>query len=377
MRVVNVSIYILIMLFFAASMTSGSDDTNAKTLYDKAIQLISSDQIEKAIGILKGVIAAYPESESARKATKLLTGLSGQSKTTKMPDISSDKNKVVENLGRFNITQCGSVIDTKYELEWYVGPPESTSWAKAFGFAKNLKKCGGEWRMPRFFELCALKGEYVKHSPRPAAWGGDVYFDFSPHYNLLGQNEMSRMHKAIKMSNEWAWSEDIYVDRAYCASMLINHKYDLSLRHFSDNVQALAVRFPKYELPRVNGSYKVHKCGMIEDLTTGLQWYIGPEKSYNWSDAFLWVNSLKACGAGWRLPNSSELEGLFRNGLGSRSISPVFHTTGRYVWSSEMKNKKKAWAYIIGTAMCRPFKKVGDDFAFMGGIRAFAVRNTR
>ena len=377
MRKVSTIICILVFIFLQVSTTPGDDNADAKVLYDKAIQLITTDQIKQAVGILKGVIAAYPNSGSAQKAKKLLSGLANPNNNKQKEVAPIDENKVIETIGRFNITKCGSIIDTKYELEWFVGPNENVSWAQASEYAKNLKKCGDNWRMPRFFELRALKGEYIKHNARPAAWGGDVYFDLSPYHRLLGQSDMSQMQKVVKMSKEWAWSDDIYVDRAYCASMSINHKYDLSLRQFSDNVQALAVRVPTHDLPRVKGSYKVHKCGMIEDISTGLQWFIGPEKNMNWSEAFMWANSLESCGSNWRLPKSSELEGLFKNGLGYRSISPVFHTIGRYVWSSEMKNKKKAWAYIIGTAMCRPVKKINDDFAFMGGIRAFAVRNNK
>ncbi len=85
--------------------------------------------------------------------------------------------------------------------------------------------------------------------------------------------------------------------------------------------------------------------GVVVDTRNGLQWYAGPDKDTNWYEAEKWVVNLTVAGGGWRMPARDELSKLYEKGRGPRNMTPLFKTTGWWVWSGEKKGSSAAWVY--------------------------------
>ena len=62
---------------------------------------------------------------------------------------------------RYQKAACGSIIDTKTGLEWYVGPDVNISWTDASQWAHQLSRCEGGWRLPTLNQLKTLFDQAV------------------------------------------------------------------------------------------------------------------------------------------------------------------------------------------------------------------------
>lgn len=113
--------------------------------------------------------------------------------------------------------------------------------------------------------------------------------------------------------------------------------------------------------------------GIISDRITKLEWYAGPDKDTNWYEAKIWVDSLEVGGGGWRMPTNEELKTLYINGAGKRNMSPLFKTTGWWVWSGETKLSSSVWDYKVDKDGYTRDRISRPDFSY--DIRAFAVRS--
>jgi len=117
--------------------------------------------------------------------------------------------------------------------------------------------------------------------------------------------------------------------------------------------------------------FTVSTEGVIRDTKTGLEWYVGPDTQTSWDQASAWVAGLSIAGGGWRMPIRAELGMLYEQRMGGRNLSPVFKTTGLFVWSGEMSGPSSAWGFSFG----------GTEEVFVGlgysDKRAFAVRSSR
>jgi hypothetical protein len=82
------------------------------------------------------------------------------------------------------------------------------------------------------------------------------------------------------------------------------------------------VRFVKYD------------NGIVYDAKTDLEWYAGPDRDTTWEEAREWANNLSLDGGGWRMPTGNELSTLYQRGKGARNISPLFETTGWWIWTN-------------------------------------------
>jgi len=107
-----------------------------------------------------------------------------------------------------------------------------------------------------------------------------------------------------------------------------------------------------------DGRYCKYANGIVKDTNTGLEWKVGPDKNTDWNEARTWVQSLNLDGGGWRMPTLDELEGLYKNGAGSRNLTPLLKTTGWWVWSGQTKGSSDA-----------------RYFGFDGGYRDWINRN--
>ena len=68
---------------------------------------------------------------------------------------------------RYTVTPCGSIIDGKNRLEWFVGHDQATDWNQASEWARRLSTCNGGWRMPSLTELKTL---YEPNSRTGKGW---------------------------------------------------------------------------------------------------------------------------------------------------------------------------------------------------------------
>lgn len=123
----------------------------------------------------------------------------------------------------------------------------------------------------------------------------------------------------------------------------------------------------KAEIGR-DGVYVAYANGIVRDTNTGLEWKVGPDKDTIWDEAKSWVQSLNLDGGGWRMPTIDELEGLYKNGAGSRNMTPLLKTTGWKVWS-EPKVSSLARYFTFSVGLRIYSGPIGT------GARAFAVRS--
>lgn len=106
--------------------------------------------------------------------------------------------------------------------------------------------------------------------------------------------------------------------------------------------KSLIERYPEGEglkignIDALRSAYK-GASGIIYDLQTGLEWYVGPDRDTTWDEARAWVKNLTVGDGGWRMPTRAELKTLYKKGVGIRNMDPGFKTTGYWVWSGETK----------------------------------------
>ena len=98
------------------------------------------------------------------------------------PDVFPEyTHRIVKISGHFQVTSCGSIVDTKTELEWYVGPSKGVTWSKASLWANSLNACGVNWRLPTVAELQTLYTE---------------------------ENDKLNIDKVFKTKGKYAWSSE-------------------------------------------------------------------------------------------------------------------------------------------------------------------------
>lgn len=96
------------------------------------------------------------------------------------------------------------------------------------------------------------------------------------------------------------------------------------------------------------GNYTAYSYGIVADEKTGLEWITGP-KSLNWEEARTWAENQSIGGGGWRLPTPSELQTLYQERNGRRSITPLLQATGMFAWSDERRSVSSAEALFFET----------------------------
>lgn len=124
------------------------------------------------------------------------------------------------------------------------------------------------------------------------------------------------------------------------------------------------------------GGYVAYANGVVRDTETGLEWVAGPDKNTSWMEAKFWVQGLELDGGGWRIPTELELKSLYKNGLGSRNMTPLLKTTGWWVWSGE----EEIGHGEATDSFSKPFYFYGDSRWIMDPRanidgRVFAVRH--
>ena len=115
--------------------------------------------------------------------------------------------------------------------------------------------------------------------------------------------------------------------------------------------------------------------GVIYDIETGLEWYIGPDIDMNWDDAKTWIEGLRVAGKTWRMPEIWELRSLFAfvDEAGDKRL-PILMGQYQWVWSDTFVGNKNthfpSCAMFFGAGGWTQNHKYTSS-----GRRAFAVRS--
>lgn len=355
-------------LFSSAIGAEESAGDKGKALFDKAVLLIEETKFDEALKLLETLTIVHPDSEYVEKAKKLIASFKEKPGATPPPVKTGYDRlnpKIVRMSGTFKITECGSLIDPIRGLEWYVGQTPVT-WNGAKTWAENLDKCDGGWNMPNQAELGTLR-----------------------------QGNVDSMRSAFGLYGEWVWGEENFGGKGYCIKLL-GGSYDITYSNISnsDNVQALAVRFQKFRLPKKVENFELRTCGEIADANTGFAWYPGPDRDMTWQEAKDWVASLNACGANWRMPTIGELETLsvqasqasqrqhgsafpfFAAPLPALTmnrpskVAVLFQFRSPNLWSSDLAKKSMIQIHRLQFKMSTPCRS-----NIRTGMRAVAVRD--
>jgi len=122
-----------------------------------------------------------------------------------------------------------------------------------------------------------------------------------------------------------------------------------------------------------DGIYVAYANGIVKDTKSGLEWIAGPDKDTTWDEAKAWVAGLKTGGGGWRMPTMDELEGLYKEGMGSYNLtSLLLNNTLEYlwVWSGETDGSSFARSFYFNFGSRDWFSRGASD-----NRRGFAVRS--
>lgn len=122
----------------------------------------------------------------------------------------------------------------------------------------------------------------------------------------------------------------------------------------------------------LDGRFIAGDNGAVADTKTSLEWFVGPDRNTTWDEANHWVESLSVDGGGWRMPTREDLKTLYADGAGTRNMSPLFKTTGGFVWTCETMGSSYAWGFCFD---------IGDEYwprrTYSDPARVFAVRSLK
>ncbi len=94
---------------------------------------------------------------------------------------------------RYKRTNCGSIVDSRTGLEWFVGPDADVTWSAAQSWARNLHACGKQWILPTVGDLRSLFDKEFS--------AGTGYFTSGRHWPA----HIEPMFSAIGQGS-WVWA---------------------------------------------------------------------------------------------------------------------------------------------------------------------------
>ncbi len=344
--------------FFSSGDLTTPESSNAKQRYRAVLALDPMNQ--KARAGLKKIVGRYVEwararfeagdytkaelylkhAEQVREGDERVLALRDELRKAKERDASASAPSTKPSRSqRYSKDRDGVITDNSTGLQWYVGPDRDTNWNDAEKWVEGLSVAGGGWRMPSRSELSGIsqkdaRSEHPRYLP--------------PVFNISGW---------------WVWSGETCYDSGAWGFNFDNgleswNSRDSSSRwgiFTSSGCRVFAVR-SRPSAPSTKPSrrqrYSRDRDGVITDIRTGLQWYVGPDHGTDWYDAKKWVEHLRVSGGGWRMPSRSELCGISQKDARSehpRYLPPIFETSGWWVWSGETKGSSGAWGFNFGT----------------------------
>jgi hypothetical protein len=160
--------------------------------YVKVAERARLDRVTEAEKVHNGTTSTMRENPnpSAASPSTLNPIAPNQNANATQPTIQTNQDQ-----RRFSPAQCGSIKDTRTNLEWVVGPDRNITWHEARQWVTKLGACGGGWRMPTIEEIRSL------HNPAVTAGTGFYmngrYFPahIDPAFNAIG-------------GGSWVWSNE-------------------------------------------------------------------------------------------------------------------------------------------------------------------------
>jgi hypothetical protein len=125
-----------------------------------------------------------------------------------------------------------------------------------------------------------------------------------------------------------------------------------------------------YEEKARDGSLVTYADGVVGDTNTGLEWMVGPDRDTTWDEAKAWVERLSVDGGGWRMPTVDELRTLYEKGVGEFNMSPLFKTSGWFIWSGEEYHAAIVYLFNFKYGV-----RIRNPHSSARYHRAFAVRS--
>lgn len=232
------------------------------------------------------------------------------------------------NNGRFIRKQSGVIVDLQRDLEWYPSPDfDSYSWYKAKSWVTGLDVDGGSWRLPTLEELqrfsrhkqrtpsgMCYRTPFVPWADCRTAWAAngktfDFWRDVEHSFSYTGMTSTPRV-LAVRPRNLITDAELSAQTAGFISDKTTPTAPATAPRHAGADSTA-----PKRSYMAVNNSFPGERFtadtqGIITDAKTGLQWFVGPDESMEFSDARRWADALLIEGGGWRIPTGYELRSL-------------------------------------------------------------------
>lgn len=124
-----------------------------------------------------------------------------------------------------------------------------------------------------------------------------------------------------------------------------------------------------------DGHYIAYTSGVVYDIKTGLEWYVGPDNATSWYAGKFWVTNLSVAGGGWRMPTVEELKTLYDPRAGKHNMTPLLKTTGWWLWSEPLDSSySEAWLINFYSSCSETRVPTGQAY---GPARIFAVRSRK
>lgn len=141
-------------------------------------------------------------------------------------NLNSAITTAAKDLERYQKTSCGSILDSRTGLEWYIGPDRNMNWNEASKWVDSLTACGVRWRMPKIEELKPLYSQ--TEIAGKGYFTGGQYFParMAPVFNEIG-------------GGSWVWADEESQGNAFnfheniAVMILRNNPEQLSVRAFA------------------------------------------------------------------------------------------------------------------------------------------------
>jgi len=147
--------------------------------------------------------------------------------TTAMP---ATPHQPTTREGRFQVTACGSILDTATNMEYYLGPDANITWPDADTWIKGLRACNKSWSMPSIEQLRTLFDRNAVAGIGYFTGGRFWPAHIDPVFSGIG-------------SGSWVWARGPHNgDKAPALNFNQNVKVEIPSRNFYGTVRVFAVR---------------------------------------------------------------------------------------------------------------------------------------
>jgi len=150
--------------------------------------------LETRISSLRG-LAISDESVDSQKVVDSLNQVSSE-----VSALDKQLERTAQEDG-YRLNECGSITDTRTNLEWFIGPDQNLKWDEAQTWVANLNACQGNWRMPTADELSTL------YRPGMTAGTGHI---------VQSESFPAKMHPVFNAigGGSWVWAAETSGDEA-------------------------------------------------------------------------------------------------------------------------------------------------------------------